>query len=81
MEYNRRREIVLRKGREVYIFRYIPGNEEELLEELMSMAQRGSKVEGGFDWFDAAVISKKLTKSLLKQANEILKEDLSSLLQ
>lgn len=82
MEYNIRNEIVLRKGGEVYIFRYTPGGDEvELLDEIMRMAQKGSEVEGGFDYFDAAVISHTLIKSLLEQADRILEGGLPSLLR
>jgi len=82
MEYDNRNRIVLRKGKEVYIFSYTSrGDEVELLDELMSMAEKGSKVEGGFDYFDAAVISHTLSESLLEQADEILERDLSSFLQ
>jgi phosphatidylserine/phosphatidylglycerophosphate/cardiolipin synthase-like enzyme len=82
MEYNIRNEIILRKGKQVYIFRYTSGGDEvELLDEIMRMAQEGSEVEGGFDYFDAAVISHTLIKSLLEQADRILKKGLPSLLQ
>lgn len=81
MEYNNKNEIVFYKGNEVYIFRYTSGDEEELLGELMNMAEKGSKTEGGFDWDDAAVISRGLIPSLFKQADEILERGLPSILQ
>ena len=81
MEYDNRNRIVLRKGKEVYIFSYTPGGDEtELLKEITRMAQKGSEVEGRFDWDDAAVISHTLSESLLEQADELLERDLSSFL-
>ena len=64
-----KKQLVLHKGNEKYIFRYDSGSEDELLESMIKMAK---EPQTGFDWFDAAVLSFKLTQSLICQANEIL---------
>ena len=68
-----KRQLILGKGQERFIFRYDSGCEDELLDVLVSKARDANT---NFDWFDAAVLSFKLTQSLIGQANEILnKED------
>jgi len=67
-----RRQLVLNKGTEKYIFRYDDGMEDRLLDAMVEQA-RDKRTD--FDWFDAAVLSFKLTQSLLGQANEILGEN------
>lgn len=62
-------QIVLNKGDEKYIFRYERGREDELLDALIDQAK--SK-RTDFDWFDAAIISFKLTQSLIGTANQLL---------
>jgi len=66
-----KRQLILNKGSEKYIFRYESGNENQLLDALIDSAQ--NKVSD-FDWFDAAVLSFKLAQSLICQADEILHE-------
>ena len=66
-----KRQLVLNKGRERFIFRYETGCEDELLDALIEQAKLGST---NFDWFDAAVLSFKLTQSLIGQADELLGE-------
>ena len=65
------RQLVLNKGAERFIFRYDSGSEGELLDALIDQV-RDSRTN--FDWFDAAVLSFKLTQSLMGQADEILYE-------
>jgi hypothetical protein len=65
------REIILNKGGERYIFRYQAGQEDELLDVVCDLARSG-RTE--FDWFDAAVISFKLTQMLIAKAKTILEE-------
>ena len=61
------KQLVLNKGQEKYIFRYAEGTEGKLLDALVEKAgDNGSD----FDWFDAAVISFKLTQSLIGQADD-----------
>ena len=67
-----RRQLVLNKGIEKFIFRYEAGREDELLDALIAQAKDGGT---SFDWFDAAVLSFKLTQSLIGQADELLSEN------
>ena len=64
--------MVLNKGTEKYIFRYVSGKEDELLDALIEQVK---DKRTDFDWFDAAVLSFKLTQSLISQANELLSEN------
>jgi hypothetical protein len=67
-----KRQLVLNKGNEKFIFRYEGGSEDKLLESLIQQA-KNEKTD--FDWFDAAVLSFKLTQSLIGQADELLREN------
>ncbi len=67
-----KRQLVLNKGVEKFIFRYENGCENELLDALIEQAK---DKRTDFDWFDAAVLSFKLTQSLIGQANELLDEN------
>ena len=67
-----KRQLVLKKGAENYIFRYDSGCEDKLLDVLIELAKDNRT---DFDWFDAAVVSFKLTQSLIGQANELLNEN------
>ena len=64
-----KRQLVLNKGAEKFIFRYNSGCEDQLLDALIKQA-KDSRTD--FDWFDAAVLSFKLTQSLIGQADELL---------
>ena len=66
-----KRQLVLNKGIEKFIFRYENGAEDELLYALIEQA-KDKKTD--FDWFDADVLSFKLTQSLIGQADELLSE-------
>ena len=66
------RQLVLNKGLQKYIFRYDVGAEDRLLDALVDQA-KDNKTD--FDWFDAAVLSFKLAKNLIDQADEIIKKD------
>ncbi|MGB2806617.1 MAG: hypothetical protein WBC22_02670 [Sedimentisphaerales bacterium] len=68
----KRRQLVLNKGTEKFIFRYEAGCEDELLDALITQAKAGGS---SFDWFDAAVLSFKLTQSLIGQADDLLREN------
>ena len=65
------RQLILNKGHEKFVFRYDDGHEDELLDALMDQA-RDKRTD--FDWFDAAVLSFKLTQSLIGQAEQLLNE-------
>ncbi|MCU0913646.1 MAG: hypothetical protein MUC88_03675 [Planctomycetes bacterium] len=69
------RQLVLNKGAEKYIFRYEHGREDELLDVLIDQAK---DTRTDFDWFDAAVISFKLTQSLIGSAEQLLREDVDA---
>ena len=64
------RQLVLNKGKERFIFRYERGCEDQLLDTLIEQAKDRRT---DFDWFDAAVLSFKLTQSLLGQADELFR--------
>ena len=66
------RQLVLNKGSKKFIFRYECGHEDNLLDALITQA-KDRRTE--FDWFDAAVLSFKLTQSLICQADELLSEN------
>jgi hypothetical protein len=68
----KKRQLVLNKGAEKFIFRYDSGHEDELLDALIDQAKDRRT---DFDWFDAAVLSFKLTQSLIGQADEFLHKD------
>ncbi len=70
-----KRQLVLNKGTEKFIFRYDNGCEDKLLNALIEQAKDNRT---GFDWFDVAVVSFKLTQSLITQADELLREDTGS---
>jgi hypothetical protein len=70
-----KRQLVLNKGTEKFIFRYETGSEDELLDALVEQAK---DKRTDFDWFDAAVLSFKLTQSLIGQADELLGENTDS---
>jgi hypothetical protein len=63
------RQLVLKKGAERYIYRYSSGSEDRLLDTLVEQA---NDERTDFDWFDAAVLSFKLTQALMGEADEIL---------
>lgn len=67
-----KRQLVLNKGTEKFIFRYENGREDDLLDALIEQAK---DKRTDFDWFDAAVLSFKLTQSLIGQADELLGEN------
>ncbi|MHC4423461.1 MAG: hypothetical protein ACYSWR_02160 [Planctomycetota bacterium] len=73
-----KRQLVLNKGTEKFIFRYDSGCEDKLLDALIEQAK---DQRTDFDWFDAAVISFKLTQSLISQADKLLHEDTDAQIQ
>jgi hypothetical protein len=66
------RQLVLNKGKEKFIFRYDDGHEDDLLDALIDQA-RNKRTD--FDWFDAAVLSFKLTQSLIGQAEKLIDDN------
>ena len=69
---NAQKQLVLNKSSEKYIFRYQDGSEGQLLEALVDHA---NDQRTDFDWFDAAVLSFRLTQSLIGQADKLLRKD------
>ena len=63
------KELSLVKGDERFVFRYDPGNEEEVLDSFVAMA---NDRQSNFDWFDAAVLSFQLSKHLVDEADRLL---------
>ena len=64
------RELVLVKRGQRFVFRYLPGQESEMLANLAEMA-RDPKSE--IDWFDAAVLSHQMGRALSTQLSRMLK--------
>jgi len=73
-----KKQLVLNKGSEKFIFRYDSGCEGHLLDSLVSQAMDETST---FDWFDAAVLSFKLTQSLIGEADKIIYKDMPNPLQ
>ena len=69
-----KKQLVLKKGGERFIFRYDSGCEDQLLDVLIEQAKDGRT---DFDWFDAAVLSFKLTQSLIGQADELIGDNVN----
>lgn len=72
------KQLMLNKGAEKYIFRYDKGSEGELLDTLVDQAM---DKRTDFDWFDAAVLSYKLTQSLIGEADKLLHKDMPDAMQ
>ena len=68
----KKQQLVLNKASEKFIFRYDRGSEDKLLDAFIEQAK---DEKTSFDWFDAAVLSFKLTESLIDQADKILCEN------
>ena len=73
-----KKQLVLNKGSEKYIFRYDTGCEGELLDSLVEQAEDQRTM---FDWFDAAVLSFKLTQSLIGEADRLLYKDMPDMMK
>ncbi|MCK5000562.1 MAG: hypothetical protein KAS23_13550 [Anaerohalosphaera sp.] len=72
------RQLVLNKGIQQYVFRYEDGSEGHLLDAIVECA---GDSQTDFDWFDAAVLSFKLTQSLIGQADKLLHNDMHDAMQ
>ncbi|MBN2020327.1 MAG: hypothetical protein JW749_08885 [Sedimentisphaerales bacterium] len=66
------KQLILKKGKQKFIFRYESGCEDKLLDIFIEQAKSG---QTDFDWFDAAVLSFKLTQSLVCQADELISDN------
>jgi hypothetical protein len=70
-----RRQVVLNKGSQKFVFRYNRGNEDGLLDALMAQAK---DPRTDFDWFDAAVLSYRLAQRLISEADGLLTDGFSA---
>lgn len=61
-----KRQLVLNKGAEKFVFRYDNGCEDELMDAMIDQVK---DPRTNFDWFDACVLSFKLTQNLINQAD------------
>ena len=66
------RQMVLNKGVQRFIFRYDQGHEDQLLDALIDQVKDRRT---DFDWFDAAVLSFKLSQTLIGCAEGLLGDD------
>ena len=57
------------------MFRYQCGHEDQLLDALIEQVK---DERTDFDWFDAAVLSFKLTQSLIGEADQLLGENIKT---
>lgn len=62
------RQLSLVKGGHRYLFRYVPGNEAEVIGAFASLA---CDAETEFDWFDAAVLSYQMGRRLEVELDEL----------
>ncbi|MFA5864518.1 MAG: hypothetical protein WC975_07495 [Phycisphaerae bacterium] len=65
------RQISLVKGSQRYVFRYTPGNEPEIIDTFIDLADN---VETEFDWFDAAVLSYQMGKQMQHQVEQAVEQ-------
>ncbi|NLE30611.1 MAG: hypothetical protein GX629_13175 [Phycisphaerae bacterium] len=65
------RQISLVKGAQRYVFRYSPGNEPEIIETFVDLAD---DIESEFDWFDAAVLSYQMGKQMTRQVDQTIEQ-------
>lgn len=75
MRQKSKQQLVLNKGAESFIFRYDSGCEDQLLDAIINQAKDRRT---DFDWFDAAVLSFKLTQSLISQADDLLNDGIDA---
>ena len=64
------RQVVLVKRGQRYVFRYMPGDESKLFEDLMEMADDPIF---DLDWFDAAVLSHQVGQRISQQLSMALR--------
>ncbi len=62
-------QLVLQKRDQRWVFRYMPGEESDVLQSLASTAGDPSK---DFDWFDAAVLSHQMGGNMHDQLKKIM---------
>jgi len=65
------RQISLVKGLQRYVFRYTPGNEPQIIDTFIEMAD---DAENEFDWFDAMILSYQMGKQMEHQLDRALEK-------
>ena len=65
------RELVLVKQGQRYVFRCEPGQEPQLLDQLIEMAR---DTESDIEWFDAAMLSHQLGARMVDQLQQMKQE-------
>ncbi len=65
------RELVLVKQGQRYVFRCAPGQEPQLLDQLIEMARDN---ESDIEWFDAAMLSHQLGVRMVDQLQQMKQE-------
>lgn len=63
------RQISLVKGAQRYVFKYTTGNEPQIIDSFIDLADNN---DNEFDWFDAAVLSYQMGKNMDRQLDEAL---------
>ncbi len=63
------KQLSLVKGTEKFIFRYTSGDEPQVIDVFVELADNK---ESSFDWFDAAVLSYQMGKQLECELDEIV---------
>ncbi len=63
------KQLIFNKNGEKYIFRYEQGSEDKVLDVLVEQAK---DERTSFDWFDASIVSFKLTQILVQQADKLV---------
>jgi hypothetical protein len=64
-------QLVLVKKNHRWVFRYVPGEEQQLLRWLVDTARDPSK---DFSWFDAAVLSHQMAGNFQQQLKQMMFE-------
>lgn len=65
------RQISLVKGAQRYVFRYSPGNEPQIIDTFVDLAD---DIDSEFDWFDAAVLSYQMGKQMTRQVDQTIEQ-------
>ena len=64
------RQVVLAKSGQRYVFRYVPGEEPQIFEDLVKMADDPNC---DLDWFDAAVLAHQMGQQISQQLSTVLR--------
>ncbi len=65
------RQISLVKGSQRYVFRYGSGDEPQIIDSFINLAD---DADNEFDWFDAAVLSYQMGKQMGQQLDQALEQ-------